>query len=297
MNQLITLLIAITFTLSARAEELTLGVYLPQAPFATNAERAAWAQAFADEVARQSQGALTLRPQILARKEDALTFARSVDLLIADGLFALDRPGEVLAHASLAPPTTLYALTAAPAGGLAQKVVACADCGEAEARFYANAVLSGDLNPLTFFASLRSVKDAAAALAAARAGEAAAAFAPRDHPSSAGLTPVLTGSAYPIAVVLAPRPLTHKAAVLAALTKATAGALGRFIQGPGEALTSAKSLRVPPRGLSASAILADSPDSRLNAPPIRLTTKGKLPPPNATGLPLALPTRIEPPLP
>lgn len=302
------LLALATMTLAAPADgvraqaapELTIGVFLPQASFATNAERGAWAERFAADVNARAAGAFTVRTQVFARREDAVAFSGRVDLLVSDGLYALERGAEVLAHATIAPGVALYAVDASTVAELQGKIIACAEAGPAEQSFYSNTALGGELDAAAFFGEIRSLKDASAALAAVKARAVQGAFAPAGHPAAAGLKVLAQGGDYPVAVVAIVQksrvdPLRE--AIVAAIVQAPAGALGSFVQGPGEAYTRARGARGAPRVSSAPAFLAGGADARPVAPPIRLKTRGKVPPPRLLGVPLALPALAEPEVP
>lgn len=281
----------------ARADELTIGVFLPQASFATNAERSAWAERFATDLSAKANGAFTIRAQVFARREDAVAFAGRVDLLVTDGLFALERGGEAIGHATVGPQVGLYAADAKRVGELAGKVVACAECGPTEALFYANTALGGELAASGFFSEIKSLKDSSAALAAVKSRQVAAAFAPVGHPAAAGLELVAQGGEYPIAVVVVVQKARLdpvRAAFIQALIAAPAGLLGGFVEGAGDAYAKARDARAQPRVLTAPAFVTGGAEMKPVAPPIRLTTRGKVGPPQLGGTPLGRPTLTEP---
>ena len=281
----------------AAAEELTVGVFLPQASFATNAERSAWAERFAGDLTAKANGAFTVKTQLFARREDALAFSGRVDLLVGDGLFALERGGDVIAHATISPGVALYAADAKTVGELAGKAIAAAEAGPAELSFYSNTVLGGELAADKFFGEIKSLKDASAALAAVKSRTVAGAFAPVGHPAAAGLRILAQGGDYPVAVVF----IVNKArveplrdALLAAITQTPAGPLGSFMQGGGDAFARARGARGTPRVANAPAFLAGGSEARPVAPPIRLKTRGRIPPADVTRTPLARPLLVEP---
>ncbi len=281
----------------AAAQDLSLGVYLPQASFATNADRSAWADKLAADLTAKSGGAFTVRAQVFARREDAMAFASRVDLLVTDGLFAVTQPGEAIAHASLAPPVALYTLDAANVGALEGKVVGAAEVGNSEAAFYSNTVLGGELVAERFFAEVRAFKDSATALNAVKSKAVAAAFAHANHPAGAGLKVIAQGGAYPVAVVI----VTNKARVDPlrdklgpALSGISVGALGTLSAGGGNALSLARSARGAPRVTSSPALLTGGVDQRPVPPPIRLRARGKVPGVDLVPVPLGVPTLAEP---
>ena len=281
---------------AARAEELTVGVFLPQASFATNAERSAWAERFVADLGERAGGAFTVKAQVFARREDAVAFSGRVDLLVSDGLFSLDRAGEVLAHATLSPGVALYAADAATVGELAGKAIAYAEAGPAELSFYSNTVLGGELVAAQFFGEIRTLKDASAALAAVKARTVQGAFAPVGHPASAGLKLVAQGGNYPLAVVTVVQRTKVEAvreALLLAIVQAPGGALGSFVQGPGRAFTQARAARGTPRVAASPAWLAGGVEVRPVAPPLRLKTRGRVPAVALAGTPLARPVLSE----
>jgi len=280
--------------------ELTVGVFLPQASFATNAERGAWADRFASDVNARAAGAFTVRAQVFARREDAVAFSGRVDLLVSDGLYALERGAEVIAHATITPGVALYAADAATVADLQGKTIACAEAGPAELAFYSNTALGGELDAAGFFGEIRSLKDASAALAAVKARAVQGAFAPVGHPAAAGLKVLTQGGDYPVAVVAVlqkGRVDPVRDALVAAIAQTPAGPLGSFVQGPGDAYARARGARGAPRVASAPAFLAGGSDARPVAPPIRLRTRGKIPPPRLGAVPLAMPVLDEPELP
>lgn len=275
----------------ARAQELTLGVYLPQASFSTNAERSAWADKLAADLGQRA--GVTVRAQVFGRREDAVSFAGRVDLLVVDGLFAMSQPGEALAHASLAPALALYALDAKNVGALEGKVVGVSDAGGQDGRYYSNVALGGELDAGRFFGELRPFKDAQTALGAVKSKAVAAAFAPADHPAGQGLTVLARVGAYPLAVVLtadAKRLATTAPRLAAALTGLSVGPLGTLSAGGGSALAQARAATGAPRGLTAPALVTGGVDQRPAAPPIRLRGKSRVPPLELTAVPLAPPT-------
>lgn len=281
----------------ASAQELRIGVFLPQASFATNAERSAWGERIAAELTAKAAGAFTARAQVFARREDAVAFTGRVDILIADGLFALERGGEVIAHATIAPPVGLYVAGGANVGELRQEAVACAEAGPAEIRFYSNTALGGELAASSFFSEVRSLKDASATLAAVKSRAVAGGFAPVGHPAAAGLKLVAQGGSYPVGVVM----VTNKArvdplreALLGALVQTSGGALGSFARGGSAAYQRARGARGEPRVLSAPPLLTGGSDARPAAPPIRLRTRGQVPPVDLGGALLAKPELREP---
>lgn len=273
-----------------RAQELTLGVYLPQASFATNAERGAWADKLAADLGQRA--GVTIRAQVFGRREDAFSFAGRVDLLVVDGLFAMSSPGETLAHASAAPPLALYALDAKNVGALEGKVVGVTDAGAQDGRFYSNVALGGELEAARFFGELRPFKDAQTALSAVKSKAIAAAFAPADHPAAQGLTVVARAGAYPLAVILAPdaKKLAATAPRLASsLAGLSLGPLGTLSAGGGAALGQARAASGAPRGLTAPALVTGGTDQRPAAPPIRLRAKSRVPALELNAVPLAPP--------
>lgn len=283
---------------AAHADELVFGVFVPEAPFATNAERSAWAERFVADIAAHAKGAFTARAQVFARREDAAGFAGRVDVLIADGNFLADRSLEVLAHGSAAATVALYAAQGTSVADLKGKVVAFASAGTNDANFYANTALAGEVVASTFFGELRDTKDATSALGAVRAGSAAAAFAPMGHPGAAGLKLLAQGGTFAIAVVGVANPAKVepvKDALLAALAESAGGALGTFTRGPGDAYARAKAARGSPRVLTTPAILAGGVDAKPIAPAIRLKSHGKLPAPAVDLGALARPILVEPP--
>lgn len=286
---------ALLWPSAAMAEDLTLGVYLPQAAFATNAERSAWADKLAADLGQRSGH--TVRAQVFARREDAAAFAGRVDLLVTDGLFALTQAGDVLAHASLAPAVALYALDTKNVGALEGKVVGAAEVGSGEAAFYSNAVLGGELVADRFFAEIRLFKDSQTALGAVKSRTVLAAFAPADHPAGAGLTVIASGGAYPVAVILVAN--QAKVAPLSqSLTQAFAGLavgpLGTLAAGGGAALGQARQARGAPRVTNSPALITGGIEQKPAAPPIRLRARGKVPAPDLQAAPLAPPTLVEP---
>ena len=296
MNTLrVLLFLALLAPGAALAQEVTLGVYLPQAAFSTNAERSAWADKLAADLGQRA--GLTVRAQVFARREDAVAFSGRVDLLVTDGLFAVTQSGDALAHASLAPPVALYALDAKHVGALEGKVVGAAEVGAGEAAFYANVVLGGELVADRFFAEVRPFKDSQTALGAVKSRAIAAAFAHADHPAGAGLTVIARGGAYPLAVVLVANsakvgPLAQR--LTQALVGLSVGPLGTLSAGGGAALTQARGARGAPRVTSSPALITGGVEQRPMAPPIRLRARGRVPGLELNGAPLAPPTLVEP---
>lgn len=282
------------------AEELVIGVFLPQAPFATNAERATWADKLAADLAAKSGGAFTARAQVFARREDVGAFAGKVDLLVLDGLYAAERGGEVIGHVSGSPAVGLYVASGANVGELQGKDISLPEAGAGDINFYANTALAGEIPVETFFGAIKRAKDAAAALGAVKAGTASGAFAPVGHPAATGLKVVAQGGSYPVGVLV----VANKAkvdAVRAALTSALAGGaggggLGAVVPGAGEAYQAARGLKGTPRVMTVPALLTGGVDAKPVAPPIRLRARGQMPAPAFDAQTLVQPTLPEPPL-
>jgi len=284
---------------SARAEEITVGVFIPQSRLSTNAERSAWADALAAHIAKATEGRITARTQVFARREDAKTMSTRLDILISDGLFAAELGGEVIAHAAAAPAVGLYAVDGSNLSTLKGKPVAFAASGTNDAAFYSNTALAGEVSADGWFSELRDAKDAASALNMVRTGSVPAAFGPVDHPAAAGLTLINRGGAYAAAVVVVMNrahvdPLKRDL-VAAILAPGGGGQLGAFSAGMGDALVQIRAARGGLRALGAQPILAESPDAQLRAPPIRLRARGRLPPPSLGAVQLPKVTLSEEP--
>ena len=286
----------------AGATALTLGVFLPEGPFATNAERSAWAQSLADALGRATGGAHTFSPQLFARRADALAFvqARRVDLLVADGLFAADLSLEALAHAGAAPAAALYAPAGTTVESLAGQPVALAETSTHDLAFYAQAALAGEVDPERYFAAPRRAKDTAAALGAVRAGAAPAAFAPADHPAAAGLARLAAGGQLPPVVVAVTSSARlddpTRASLTAALLAGAGAGLGGWRAGPSDAFARARAIATAaPRVLSAEPRLAERPDDRPVPPPLRLRTSAPYAPPGGAPAALVAPRLAEDP--
>lgn len=275
-------------TRSVGAEELSLGVFLPQASFTTNAERSAWAQGLADALGAATGGEHTFVPRTFARRADVVSFMRAkrIDLLVSDGLLIASDPAEVIAHATATPAVGLYGAEGATLTGLRGKIVAFAEAGADDVPFYANTALSGEVAPRAYFGEVRSAKDAGAALGAVRAGAAQAAFAPVGHPASAGLALLAQGGTIPLAVVAVVNPghidAALRARIVSGLSGGTGagGGLGGWAPGDGDALAKARALaKALPRVLTAAPILTALTSDRVAPPPLRLRASGTLEPP------------------
>jgi hypothetical protein len=268
---------------AARAEELTVGVFLPHSRLATNAERSAWADRLAAHIQEKAGGRVTVRAQVFARRDDARRLGAGVDVLIADGLLAAELRGEAIAHLDASPAVGLFVLGDGYLDALRGKPVAVAASGGNDAAFYSNTALGGEVDAGGWFSELRDAKDAASALNMVRTGAVPAAFAPVDHPAAAGLRLVHQGGAFVIGVVLAmnaARVNPVKDDLLAALTAPGAGGeVGAFRGGAGDAFARLRGARGALRSLGATPVLAESAETRLQAPPIRLRARGRLPAP------------------
>jgi hypothetical protein len=281
-------LVLALFAPLARAEELTLGVFLPSAGFVTNAERTAWAERLALALTSRAN-TLTVRTQVFARKEDAIAFADRVDLFVAEPLFALTREGTPIAQLG-ATPVALYALDPGLVGALAGREVAYADIGPSELNLYSQTALGGELAADRFFTP-KAFKDASAALAAVKSRAVAAAFAPTGHPAADGLVVLAEGGRIPRAVVvLSPAKKALAPALRRAFSGLSADALGTFAEGAPD-LDRVRALRSPPLVLTAPAVLTPAP--RPAPPPIRLEARGKLPTLDLRSAPLATPVLEE----
>lgn len=264
----------------AQAEELTIGVFMPQAALATNADRAAWAERLAQHVMTATNGRVTARAEVFARRDDARAFSKRLDVLIADGLFAADLQAEVIAHLDAGPAVGLFAQQAASLLELSGKPVAYAAASDRDSSFYNNTALAGEVAGDRWFSEFRDAKDAGSALNMVRTGSVPAAFGPVGHPAATGLKLINEGGAFVTGVVVvinAARVNPLKDILLDALTSATT-TIGGFRRGGGDGFARLKASRGPLRALSAPAVLAENPEMRLQAPPIRLKARGRLPP-------------------
>lgn len=272
----------------ALANEVSLGVFLPQSEQTTNAERSAYAQSLADALTAATGGAVTFRARTFARRGDVMSFiaAKRVDVLVTDGLLVDEIGGDVVAHAAPDPAVALYGAPGSTVASLRGQVVAIAEAGSDDVDFYANTALSGELAARTWFGEVRRTKDASAALSAVRTDAASAAFAPAGHPASAGLELLAEGGAQPIAVVMVLNPTSLDPSAREAVVRALLGGAGvgggidGWAAGAGAALERARRLkRTPPRVTTTQPLLAEAADRRLTPPPLRMRATGRVNPP------------------
>jgi hypothetical protein len=264
----------------ARAEELTIGVFMPQTALASNADRAAWAERLARHITTATNGRITARAEVFARRDDARTFSKRVDILIADGLFAADLAAEAIAHLDAQPNVGLYAQSATNISELQGKPVAYAASSDRDHLFYTNTALGGEVVGDRWFSEFRDAKDAGSALNMVRTGSVPAAFGPVDHPATAGLRLIHQGGVFAtgVAVIInATRVNPLKDTLIEALLSAPGGPAGSFRRGGGDAFARVKAARGTPRVLTTAPVLAENPALKLQAPPIRLEARGKLP--------------------
>ncbi len=290
---------------AASAAELTLGVFLPNATFATNAERNAWSQRLAAGLTAATEGRVTVTARTFAWRRDVSSFlaAGRVDLLVTDGLLMVGRSGTILAHAAGDPAAALYAPPGTTTLSLKGKTVALAEAGSSDLTFYGQAALAGECDATRFFGDARGAKDAAAALGAVKARAAAAAFAPAGHPAASGLTVLARGGTIPRAVLVLAAPEAVDDSDRDALVAALIGGLGRgggitgWGRGAGSALDRARALATsPPRALTTAPLLAARAAGGLRPPPLRLQARGALPELEAPAALGVAPTLPEPAL-
>ncbi|MFT7583351.1 MAG: hypothetical protein ACI9MR_005038 [Myxococcota bacterium] len=271
---------------AASAENLTLGVFVPQAQFSSNAARSAYAERLATRLSDALGPETTVTARAFARRADVLAFlrAKKVDLLLTDGLLAAGRKDTVLAHGLGGPAAALYASSGTSVVDLKGKTIAVAEVGSNDVRFYVNAALSGEVAPKRYFGKIRLSKDSAAALAAVKANVADGAFAPLGHPAAIGLSVVAKAGATPIAVLTLPRAErvseSARTAILGALSTGAGlgGGITGWRSGKGTGLSdAAASMSRRPRVLTTEPELVRSAQKRLAAPPIRLRPTGALP--------------------
>lgn len=278
---------------SAHAGELSVAVFVPQATFADNAARAAFATKLAAALTAASGGDPTFRARAFARRRDLTTFLRAgkVDLLVADPVFAATQGrGEIFAHAvgakgALGPAAVLYvAKGVKDALELRAADVAVPDAGAAVGRLYANTALRGEVNPDKLFGTLRPSRDAAAALGAVKAGKARAAFAPAGNPAAAGLRALTQGGHVPLAVAVDVGGLGDKTRALVVATlrggAGRGGGLRGWRAGPGARMGA---LLSAPRVDRAKPKLSPSDLAVPRPPALRLRPSGELPPPEVGG--------------
>ncbi|MCB9729870.1 MAG: hypothetical protein H6744_15530 [Deltaproteobacteria bacterium] len=281
---------------------VTVGVFLPNAAFASNSERSLFAERAAAAIGREAGEDFTVVARAFARRSDLVKFlrARKLDLLIADPLFQVGNPGEVLAHAvdangQIGPAMTLYA--SAGTKGLAAlkgKPVAVTSASGQDLRFFAATLLRGEVDPRRYFGAVREAKDASAAVGAVHTGAAAAAFAPAGLAAASGLQAVLSGAVLPLAVLVGDLrgpagalPPELNAAAVRALTLGggVGGGIAGWRPGGGGALEAAGQDRI---AVSAERIiLAPAGDDEVAPPRVRLEATTTIPPVNVVGASLA----------
>ena len=281
---------------------LTIGIFLPNAGFSSNAARSAWADRIAAAIQSKLQ-TTSVRGRAFAKRSDVSAFlaAGKIDLLIADGLFLLDAGGKMLAHGvdgegRTGPPLALYA--AAGTGSvrdLKGKTVAVAGSSARDTAFFVNVVLQGEIAPARFFGATRTTKDAASALGAVKAGAALGAFAVDDHPASEGLARLASGGAMPMALLAtgvgSGKNVSDEAAA-AALAAVQSGAgrgggIAAWRAGGGGVLKIASAARRAPIVTSARVVLAPRTRTGVGLPRIKLRSRGALPPPAVDRITLA----------
>ncbi len=279
----------------AAAQTVSVGVYLPQASFASNTERSAYADALARAMSQAAGGQLTFEARAFAKRADLLSFlaAGKVDVLVTDGLFQVGRTGVILAHAvdGRGEEGPLAALYAAPdvanLMSLRGKVLSVPEVGADNARYFINAALAGEVSGQGFFAEVRPAKDAEAALGAVKAQVTPAAFAPLDHPAAAGLRLVGQGGRIPLAVVVAPQGAALSAPIKDAVTQALLGGAGKgggiagWRAGTGKAFAAAaRAMQSAPLVERARPIVVPASAADVKPPRARLEATGQLPRPS-----------------
>ncbi len=269
----------------AQAQDLTVGVYLPYASFASNAERSSYAQKVAKELSAATGKTVTGRA--LARRADVESFlnAKKVDLLVTDGLFAAGRRHTVVAHAASSSPAALFVRSGTTFAQLKGKSIALVDTGSTSVQFFTNATLAGEVVPARYFGAPKFTKDAATALNQLKAGKVTAAFAPKGHPAARGLKALVSEGAVPAAVVMVVNTTkvdqATQAAVASAFTSGAGqgGGLTGWRRGaPKDAATIAKLARSKSRVLTTDAVLTRMTEPSVTLPTIKVKPETALPP-------------------
>ncbi len=274
---------------AALAGEVSVAVFVPQAAFADNTARAAFAKKLAAALTAAGEGRVTFRARAFARRADLSSFLRAgkVDVLIADPVFVADAGrGKVIAHAvgakgSAGPAAALYVRDGVKDTlALRGAEVAVPDAGAAVGRLYANTALGGEVDPAKLFGALRPSRDAAAALGAVKAGKAQGAFAPMGNPAASGLRALAQGGHVPLAVAVDVSGLGDdvRALVVATLRGGAGrgGAIAAWRAGPA---AKTKGLLGAPRVNRAKPKLSPSDLPVPPPPPLRLRPSGELPAP------------------
>jgi hypothetical protein len=280
---------------------ITVGVFLPNAAFASNTERSVFAERVAAAIGREAGAGYSVVARAFARRADLVKFlkAKKLDLLVADPLFQVGSRGTVLAHAvdddgQVGPAIALYA----PKGtgrleALRGKSVAVTASGAADLRFYVASLLRGEVDPRSFFGPIREAKDAGAGVGAVQTGAAGAAFAPAGLAAAGGLEVVLEGGVLPLAVLVGeldgaagklPEELTGAAVRALTLGGGAGGGIRGWRPGDGGALEAARADRIAVT--AEKPLLAPTTDADVAPPRVRLDAETRVPPATVKGIAL-----------
>jgi ABC-type amino acid transport substrate-binding protein len=235
VNRLIAILVLIVAASSASADNVTVGLFAPSAPFSSTAARVELANRLGDHLGKALGGTGSGRNYARAGDFSSAVKKGAVTVAVVDATYLAGAGGNytVIAAALRGGDTTvgwqLVARGADKIGQLKGKKVLVPGVGGRETDFVLNVLLGGDIGR-DFFAKIEAAPDTASALAALGLGKADAAVVPTGVDLPAGTNVVLTLPALPGPVLVAynATPAQRQSLAAAALTFKGDGAVAGF---------------------------------------------------------------------
>lgn len=208
MNRLIAIFVVLTVATTAQADNVTVGLFAPSAPFASTAARVELANRLGDHLGKALGGTGSGRNYARAGDFSAAVKKGDVTVAVVDATYLASAGGNytVIAAAVRGGETTnawqLVARGVDKIGGLKGKRVLVPGVGGRETDFVLNVLLGGDIGR-DYFAKIEASPDTASALAALGVGKADAVVVPAGVDLPAGVSVVLTLPTLPGPVLVA----------------------------------------------------------------------------------------------
>ncbi len=240
MNRLLAILIVLIAT-RAHAENVTVGLFAPSAPFSSTAARVELANRLGEHLGTALGGKGSGRNYARASDFSAAVKKGDVTVAIVDATYLAGASGNytVIAAAVRGGETSiawqLVARGADKIGQLKGKRVLVPSVGGRETDFVLNVLLGGDIGR-DYFAKIEASPDTASALAALGVGKADAAVVPAGVDLPAGVSAVLSLPTLPGPVLVAynATPAQRQALAAAAATFKGDGTVAGFRGGDGD---------------------------------------------------------------
>ncbi|MBA3455951.1 MAG: hypothetical protein H0T42_22830 [Deltaproteobacteria bacterium] len=228
MNRLIAILVVLALASTAHAENVTVGLFAPSAPFASTAARVELANRLGNHLGKALGGTGSGRNYARAGDFSAAVRKGDVTVAIVDATYLAGAGGNytVIAAAVRGGDTSitwqLVARGASKIGQLKGKRVLVPSVGGRETDFVLNVLLGGDIGR-DYFTKIEASPDTASALAALGVGKTDAAVVPTGVDLPAGVSVVLTLPTLPGPVLVAYNATPAQRAALSAATASFKG--------------------------------------------------------------------------